>query len=111
MKYDVVLTDDASNDLRELITFIRERDGDLRAEGVLTKFESTIEQLGRFPSGGTIPRELSALGVTEYRQLHFKPYRVMFRVFEQDKLVTIYLIVDGRRDLGVLLGRRLLGPR
>lgn len=111
MKYEAVLTDDAWNDLREIITLIRERDGDIRAESVLAKFESTIEQLGRFPSGGTIPRELNALGVTEYRQLHFKPYRVMFRVFDETRRVTVYLVVDGRRELGVLLGRRLLGSR
>lgn len=56
-----------------------------------------------------IPRELSALGIREYRQLFFKPYRVIYRVL--DGRVIIYLIADGRRDMESLLARRLLVAR
>jgi toxin ParE1/3/4 len=47
------------------------------------------------------------LGIREYRQIYFKPYRVIYRVM--DKQVVIYLIADGRRDMQSLLTRRLLG--
>ena len=43
----------------------------------------------------------------EYRQLYFKPYRVIYRIVEVR--VYIYLIADGRRDMEALLSRRLLG--
>jgi len=49
---------------------------------------------------------LLALGIREYRQSLFKPYRVIYRVIGQR--VYIYLIVDGRRDMQALLARRLL---
>jgi toxin ParE1/3/4 len=49
---------------------------------------------------------LLALGIKEYRQTSFKPYRVIYRVL--DRQVLIYLIVDGRRDMQSLLSRRLL---
>lgn len=43
----------------------------------------------------------------EYRQVFFKPYRLIYRIV--GKQVVVYLIVDSRRDLQSLLARRLLG--
>jgi toxin ParE1/3/4 len=50
---------------------------------------------------------LVALGIKEYRQTAFKPYRVIYRV--EGIRVMIYLIADGRRDMQAVLARRLLG--
>jgi toxin ParE1/3/4 len=50
--------------------------------------------------------ELAALGIQEYRQVFFKPYRVIYRQFEQQ--VVIYVIADRRRDMQSFLARRLL---
>ena len=52
------------------------------------------------------PKELLALGVREYREVFFKPYRIIYRV--QDETVYVLLIADGRRDMQSLLQRRLL---
>jgi toxin ParE1/3/4 len=66
-----------------------------------------VESLSRLPERGSYPRELVCLGIKEYRQTFFKPYRVIYRV--ADNIVMIYLIVDGRRDMQTVLARRLLG--
>jgi toxin ParE1/3/4 len=63
--------------------------------------------LSRFPERGSHPKELVSLGIKEYRQTFFKPYRVIYRV--ADTKVIIYLFVDGRRDMQAVLARRLLG--
>jgi toxin ParE1/3/4 len=63
--------------------------------------------LSRFPERGSHPKELLSLGIKEYRQTFFKPYRLVYRI--TDRKVTIYLIVDGRRDMQAVLARRLLG--
>ena len=51
-------------------------------------------------------KELLTLGIREYRQIFFKPYRIIYRVMEKN--VYVLLIVDGRRDMQSLLQRRLL---
>jgi len=56
---------------------------------------------------GSHPKELLVLGIREYRQTFFKPYRLIYRIVGQR--VHVYLIVDGRRDMQGLLARRLLG--
>ena len=45
------------------------------------------------------PKELIALGIGEYRQTAFKPYRVTYRVSGQK--VYIYLIADGRQGYAI----------
>jgi toxin ParE1/3/4 len=47
-----------------------------------------------------------SLGIREYREVFFKPYRIIYRVM--DKNVYVLLIVDGRRDMQSLLQWRLL---
>jgi toxin ParE1/3/4 len=66
-----------------------------------------VESLATLPERGSHPKELLALGVRDYRQTFFKPYRVIYRVVGQR--VYVYLIADGRRDMQTLLARRLLG--
>lgn len=105
MSYRVLLTDSAARDLEELDAYITQNDSPASAEHVLGKIENVINNLSEFPERGAYPQELLSLGIREYRQVFFKPYRVIYRVIKN--AVYIYLIVDGRRDMQTLLNRRL----
>jgi len=105
--YEVLLTSDAEGDLEELFDYIAENDSSTAARRVLDRIEKSITSLRSFPERGSFPRELLALGIRDYRQIFFKPYRLIYRTVESR--VYIYLIVDGRRDMQTLLSRRLLG--
>ena len=107
MKYRVLLTDDAVHDLEELDDYITAHDSPEGAEHVLRKIEDAFVSLEELPERGSYPPELAALGIHEYRELFFKPYRIIYRV--QKKTIYVYLIADGRRDMQSLLARRLLG--
>ena len=107
MNYAVFLTDAASTDLQDLYDFLWEYEVDGRADNVLDKIEELIQSLSSHPDRGNHPKELLALGIREYRELHFKPYRILYRVIERK--VYVYLIADGRRDFQTLLQRRLIG--
>ncbi|MGV3347076.1 type II toxin-antitoxin system RelE/ParE family toxin [Enterobacteriaceae bacterium LUAb1] len=105
--FEVVLTRDAEDDLEEIYDYIAEHDGVERADCVLNQLLEVSQSLSRFPAKGSVPRELQSLGIREFRQTFFKPYRVIYRVVGQQ--VVIFVIVDGRRDMQSLLTRRLLG--
>ena len=77
------------------------------ANHVLDELTDVVESLSRFPERGSYPKELVSLGIKEYRQTFFKPYRVIYRVTGGQ--VIIFLIADGRRDMQSVLARRLLG--
>ena len=107
MRFEVLLTRDAKRDLEELYDTISDHDAPSKADYVLDRIQRVIDTLSAFPERGSYPKELLALGVRDYRQTFFKPYRVIYRVIGRRGYV--YLIADGRRDMQALLERRLLG--
>ena len=107
LRYQILLTEGAERDLEVLYGYIAEFDHPANADHVLDRLLQAVESLETFPERGAYPKELIALGIREYRQTAFKPYRVIYRVLGQQ--VFVYLIADGRRDMQSLLARRLLG--
>lgn len=73
---------------------------------VIGKIEDHVMQLNRSPERGSAARELTQLGIHEYRETFLKPYRIIYKVIEN--AVYIMIIADGRRDMQTLLQRRLL---
>jgi len=106
-RYEVLLTQGAEQDLESIHDYISEFDSVANANHVLDRLMEVVERLAQFPERGGYPKELVEVGIKEYRQTAFKPYRVIYRVLGSQ--VVIYLIVDGRRDMQSVLARRLLG--
>jgi len=106
MPLAVLLTEDAARDLEDLYDYIALHDASEKADYVLEQIEKAFSRLSEFPEQGSYPKELLALGIREYREVFFKPYRIIYRVLEEN--VYIFLIADGRRDMQSLLQRRLL---
>jgi toxin ParE1/3/4 len=105
-KFQVLLTRGAEQDLEALYDYIAEFDCVANANHVLDELMKVVQSLSRSPERGSYPKELLKLGIKEYRQTAFKPYRVIYRI--SGKQVIIYLIADGRRDMQSVLARRLL---
>ena len=105
MRFKVLLTNDAARDLDELYDYIALHDMPRKADYVLGQIEKAFSKLSEFPERGAYPKELLAIGIREYREIFFKPYRIIYRLM--DKNIYILLIVDGRRDMQSVLQRRL----
>lgn len=106
MRFEVLLTKDASRDLEELYDYIDHHDVPGKADHVLDQLENVFFSLSENPERGVYPKELVAIGMREYREVFFKPYRILYRVI--GNRVYVMLIADGRRDMQGLLQRRLL---
>ncbi len=85
---------------------IAEQDGVVRADRVLDGIRDVLSKLGSFPGRGEYPPELVSLGIHEFRQIHYKPCRMIYRW--ADDAVYVMVAADGRRDMQLLLQRRLL---
>lgn len=107
IRFEVLLTQDAERDLDDIHRYIATYDSLENADRVLDRMVEVAESLAVNPERGSVPKELQSLGIKDYRQSFFKPYRVIYRVI--DEQVVVYLIADGRRDMQTLLARRLLG--
>ena len=106
MSFLVQLTKDAARDLEEISDYIDWHDAPGRADHVLEQLEKAFHSLSEHPQRGNSPKELRDIGIREYREIFFKPYRIIYRVMGDN--VYVLVIADGRRDMQALLQRRLL---
>jgi toxin ParE1/3/4 len=104
--FNVVLTEDAAADLQDIIAYIDAQDGPIRADHVLDQYEKVLTKLETLPGKHLVVSELRDIGIVDFREALFKPYRVIFRI--EGASVFVLLICDGRRDVTTLLNARLL---
>ena len=107
MSYVVRWSADAEHDLEAIADYIAEYDSLEHAQYVIDKILDAAGSLTTLPDKGNYPKELEAFGNREFRQIFFKPYRLIYQV--AGKHVTVMLVADGRRDMLALLAKRLLG--
>ena len=107
MNYTVRFTPGPRKDLRAIFDYISESDTPQKAQYVIEQIVETALALKKLPLRGTYLPELLDFGIRGYRQVFFKPYRVIYTVRESSILIAI--VADGRRDLQSLVAMRLLG--
>jgi toxin ParE1/3/4 len=104
--YSIHLTQEAGADLLDLFEYIARKDSAENAYHVLAALEDLILSLDQQPERGHYPPELVEHGIKDYRGVLFKPYRVIYEV--KARRVFVLACFDGRRDMQLLLERRLL---
>jgi toxin ParE1/3/4 len=105
MKFEVFLTQDAEDDIFEIFNYILENDSENNANYVFNKLKEACLSLISFPDRGHTPPELERINVFSYKEIHFKPYRIIYQVIENK--IYIHCVFDGRRDLQEVLEKRL----
>ena len=106
MKYRVYIIVEAENDIFSIYQYVAINDSIRKAEILLNNIEERISSLSELANRGHIPPELESIGIHDYREIHFKPYRIIYQIIESD--VFIHCVLDSRRDLEDLLQERLL---
>ena len=106
MRFGIKITPDAVQDLADIVEYIASNDSIDKAINVSESIENAVLGLANNPARGTYPKEMLLLGVRDFREVFFKPYRIIYRVIGHT--VYVYVIADGRRDMRSLLQKRLL---
>jgi toxin ParE1/3/4 len=106
MKYKVNFVSDAEEDLFEIYKYVYLNDSEDNAEKLYSKLLKKCLLLQEFPERGHVPPELDLLEVSDFLEIHYKPYRIIYRMIKRE--VFIYCIIDGRRDIQKLLQEKLL---
>lgn len=98
MKYKIIRTDKADEQLREIIFYIADDSGSIDiALNYLDKIEKAIISLEDFPTSGRVPR-YSILRKQGFRVLIVERHLVFYKINEDKKEVVIYAVVDARRE-------------
>ena len=92
-------------DVTEIKTDIATIKADVQSlDKALDKLETKAASLEQFPERGRLLPELIDSGITQYRELISAPWRIIYRIEQQEVFVTA--VLDSRRDLQTLLLRR-----
>lgn len=103
MKYKIIRTEKADEQLREIIFYIADDSGSIDiALNYLEKIEKAIKRLEDFPMSGSVPR-YSILRKQGYKVPIVERHLVFYKVNSNDYIVTIYAVVDGRQEYRNLL--------
>ncbi len=106
MKHRIELSESAEQDILDIYRYIAHHDSVHNAERVSDSLEELCWSLTELPDRGHVPPELDYLGIKEYLEVHFKPYRVIYQITGNS--VFIHCVVDGRRDMRSFLQRRVV---
>ncbi|OAI10350.1 addiction module toxin RelE [Methylomonas koyamae] len=107
MSVPVRLTELALADLLTINDYFLLEVSDKVAAKIIDMLEAAVNSFADLTERGTVPKELLALGIRQYRQLIVKPYRIIYQRMPDQ--VVIHAILDGRRDMQTLLTQRLIG--
>ena len=109
MKYEVRIVHVALNDLYAIYRYVAMNDLPGKAEHLLDNIHKAMSSLETMPARGNHPPELQRWGVFDFREVFFKPYRIIYEI--REKTVFIQAVLDGRRNCEDLLQQRLLGTQ
>lgn len=106
MKFKVFLAEDAEEDLFDIYRYVAQNDSVEKADRLLDNLEMIIQKLESLPQRGHFPPELERIGVKDYREVFYKPYRIIYQITKSE--VFVHCVLDGRRDLQEQLQNRVL---
>ena len=106
MKFTITLSETAEFDIFDIHDYVEFHDTLESAERLLDGIVQAVFSLTQMPQRGHYPPELDRIGNRDFREIHFKPYRIIYSIRENE--VIVLCVLDGRRDMQTLLQQRLL---
>ena len=104
-KYKIVWTSVAENDLRNIIEYIS-AENPQNALNILTKIKKKASNLYTLPERGRVVLGLQDQGIFQYRELIVEPWRLIYRIAEQE--IFVLSVIDSRQNVEDILLNRLI---
>ena len=105
-KHEVRFDIDAEDDFFEIYRYVAMTDSIGQVDELFESLKRSCYSLRTSPLRGNIPPELQDVGVSQFREIRFKPYRIIYSI--EQAIVTVHCILDGRRDMQTLLQERFM---
>ncbi len=103
-KYEVIWSNVAENDLKKIIGYIAD-DSPSVALKIFKGIKQKAASLYMFPERCRIAPELRDQEILQYRELIISPWRILYRISENN--VYVLSVLDSRRNIEDILLKRL----
>jgi len=105
-KKQIIWSQDAGDDLCEIIAYIRDTTGKKTAREIYCRIIEHVEKIVIFPESGRIIPELLSMGIVDIREVIEAPWRIFYRI--RGDQIQILSVVDGRRNVGDILYKKMI---
>lgn len=92
----------AQRDLEAIDDYLFRQGGWAAKEAFLRAFDDAVGRIAAFPQSGS-PQHEFVLGVDGLRTWRVRGFHYLVLYIDRDEFVDLWRVLDGRRDLGLLL--------
>ena len=104
-RYNVYWTKEATIDLYEILEYIS-YDDVIVAKKIYRNIKIKCSKLKNNPEKYRIIPELADMGIYNYREIIYSPYRIVFKITKPD--IYVFAVIDSRRDFESIIFNRLV---
>jgi plasmid stabilization system protein ParE len=100
---EIIWATNGKNSFKELLGYIKECSGPINAGKIYDKIISEIELLRSERVTTRKTQELVKVGVNDIYELLIKPWKIYYKILNENKTISIQFIIDGRRNIEEVL--------
>lgn len=97
---------DAADELTDIITYTIEHFDKKQANIVFTKIAEKVERIKHYPHQGKIVPELREIGINDIRQILELPWKIFYKT--ENETLYILTIIDSRRNIEEILYKKII---
>ena len=106
MKIEIIWSEDAGNELVEIISYIKKNSGKIIANNIYKKIMGKVKDASENAKGRRIAPLLKEFGIIDIHQININPWLIYYRV--ENNLMKIISIIDMRRNLEEILYQKIM---
>jgi len=106
MKIKIIWSEDAGNELLEIIEYIKNNSGSITANNIYKKILNKVNDASENAKGRRISLLLKELGITDIHQINVNPWLIYYKV--ENNIMKIISIIDMRRNLEEILYKKII---
>ena len=103
---DIIWSQDAGDELFEIISFIKYNSGKIIANNIYDKINKEVEKASKNASGRRIAPLLRNFGINHVHQFNINPWAIFYKV--ENNRMEILSIIDQRRNLEEILYNKII---
>ena len=109
MKSEVIWSEDAGDELFEIITYIKKNSGKIIAKNIYRKIMDKVTAVSENAESRRISPILREFGIMDIHQININPWAIYYKT--DKKSIKIISIIDMRRNLEEILYEKILNGR
>ena len=106
MKTKIIWSEDAGNELLEIISFIKRNSGNIDAKNIHKKIMVKVNDVSVNAGGRRIAPLLKEFGIIDIHQINVNPWAIYYRI--ESKTMKIISNIDMRRNLEEVLYQKII---